>query len=66
MRQFIGTGHDVHFLEGGGFVEHRESGSKIRFMELGGVYFLKMRMKEVWTSNDGTARAELGFVRPVP
>ena len=34
VRQFIGTGHDVHFLEGGGYVEHRDSGAQIRFMEL--------------------------------
>ena len=66
VRQFIGTGHDVHFLEGGGYVEHRDSGAKIRFMELGGVYFLKMRMNDAWTSADGNPRLDLGFARPVP
>ena len=66
VRQFIGTGHDVHFIEGGGYVEHRNSGAKIRFMELGGVYFLKMRMNDAWTSADGGTRLDLGFARPVP
>ena len=46
MRQFMSTGHDVRFLEGGGFVQHRDSGTKVRFMELGGVYFQKMKLHE--------------------
>ena len=66
VRQFIGTGHDVHVLEGGGYVEHRDSGAKIRYMELGGIYFLKMRVNDARKSTDGNPRLDLGFVRPVP
>ena len=62
VRQFISSGHDVHFLEGGGFVQHRDSGAKIRFMELGGVYFLKMKLHECY---DG-GHVDSGFARPAP
>ena len=62
VRQFISSGHDVHFLEGGGFVKHRDSGLKIRFMELGGVYFSKMKLHECY---DG-GHADSGFARPAP
>ena len=66
VRQFISTGHDVRFMEGGGFVQHRETGSKISFMELGGVYFLKMRMKDLGPSYVSSTKATAGFARPVP
>ena len=66
VRQFISTGPDVRFMEGGGSVQHRESGSKISFMELGGVYFLKMRLKDSGPSYVSSGKATAGFARPVP
>ena len=60
VRQFISTGHDVHFLDGGGSVQHSDSEAKIRFMELGNVYFMEKQMSDVY---DG-GHAESGVDRP--
>lgn len=66
VRQFISTGHDVNFVRGGCCVQHRESGSKIRVMELDGVFFMKMLMKHVGPHSEDENKPKAGFARPVP
>ena len=57
VRKFVKSGNDVAFYEGGGCIVNRESKEKVKFVELGGVYFLKVRVK--------AEQSTLGFARPV-
>ena len=61
IRKFCKSGNDVSFYEGGGCIINRASGAKARFQEMGGVYFLKLRVKPPVTAENG-----LGFARPAP
>ena len=58
VRKFVKSGNDVAFYEGGGCIVNRESKDKVKFVELGGVYFPKVRVKAEQSST-------LGFARPV-
>ena len=62
MRKFISSGNRVHFQESGGCIEHRESGAKLRFLELGSVYFLKLRLQPPCDAG----HIESGFARQAP
>ena len=57
VRKFVKSGNDVAFYEGGGCIVNRESKEKVKFDELGGVYFLKVRVN--------AEPSTLGFARPV-
>ena len=46
VRKFVKSGNDVEFFEGGGLVRNRESGAELPFVEMGGVYFLKLRIQQ--------------------
>ena len=61
IRKFCKSGNDVSFYEGGGCIVNRNTGAKARFMEMAGVYFLKLRIKPLGDDANG-----LGFVRPAP
>lgn len=61
IRKFCKSGNDVSFYEGGGCIVNRKTGAKARFMEMAGVYFLKLKLKQ--PTNDANG---LDFVRPVP
>ena len=45
VRTFVRSGNDVEFFEGGGIVRNRENGAKLPFIEMGGVYFLQLKIK---------------------
>ena len=46
VRRFVIAGNNVSFIEGGGIMTNRATGAKVRFIELSGVYFLKLRVKQ--------------------
>ena len=60
VRRFVKDGYDVSFFPGGGLIKHRESGTSMKFIELGGVYFLKIKVTPRKETN------EQGFHRPAP
>ena len=43
VRTYARNGNDVEFFQGGGKVRNRENGAELPFVEMGGVYFLKLR-----------------------
>ena len=45
VRTFVRSGNDVEFFEGGGIVRNRENGATLPFIEMGGVYFLQLKIK---------------------
>ena len=63
VRTFVKSGNDVEFYEGGGMVRNRESGAQLPFIEMGGVYFLKIRIKDPVIVIDNPKPDSL-FVRP--
>ena len=44
VRKFVKDGYNVSFFPGGGTIENRETKQKMKFVELGGVYFLKIKL----------------------
>ena len=62
VRTFVRNGNDVQFYDGGGRVTNRENGAVLPFVEMGGVYFLKLRIKQP-NSRPTRGNAE-GFARP--
>ena len=46
VRTFVKSGNDVEIFEGGGLVRNAESGAELPFVEMGGVYFLKLRIEQ--------------------
>ena len=58
--RFVKDGHNVSFFPGGGLIQHREAGTSMKFIELGGVYFLKIEMTPKNETN------EQGFHRLAP
>ena len=57
VRRSVKSGNGVAFYAGGGCIVNRESKENIKFVELGGVYFLKVRVK--------AEQNTLGFARSV-
>ena len=45
IRKFCKSDNDVSFYEVGGCIINRPSGAKARFLEMGGVHFLKLKVK---------------------
>ena len=45
VRKIVKSGNDVAFYDGGGCIVNRESKEKVKFIKLGGVYFLKIWVK---------------------
>ena len=54
--RFVKSGNDGAFSEGGGCIVKRESKEKVKFVELRGVYFLKVMVR--------AEQSTLDFVRP--
>ena len=51
-----------NFYDGGGKVTNKENGAVLPFVEMGGVYFLKLRIKD--PSSKHTKDIDAGFARP--
>ena len=64
VRTFVKNGNEVDFFDGGGVVRSKETGAGLPFIELGGVYFLKLKIKPPRSSLVG--KASLVFARPGP
>ena len=62
VRTFVRNGNDVEFFEGGGRVRNRENGAELPFVEMGGVYFLKLRLRT--KKNMPSLTDKTGFARP--
>ena len=63
VRSFSVGGNDVSFYKGGGCIRNRKSGATAKFLEMGGVYFLKLKLKQPTTVG---AKGKLDVVRPAP
>ena len=46
VRTLVRSGNEVDFFEGGGVVRNRESGVELPIVEMSGVYFLKLKLKD--------------------
>ena len=57
VKRFVKSCDDVAFYESVGRIVNRESKDNVKLVELGGVYFLKVRAK--------AEQSTLGFARPV-
>ena len=64
VRALVRNGNDVQFFEGGGKVTNRENGAEIPFVEMGGVYFLKLKIKP--PKSAASMGNSAGFARPGP
>ena len=63
VRRFVASGNDVSSYKDGGCVRNRKSGATAKFLEMGGLYFLKLKLKQ---PTKGGVKSKLGFVRPAP
>ena len=63
VRRSVASGNDVSFYEGGGCIRNRKSGATAKFLEMGGVYSLKLKLKQ---PTKGGVKSKLDFVRPAP
>ena len=63
IRRCVASGNDVSFYEGGGCIRNRKSGATAKFLEMGGVYFLKLKLKQPTKVG---VKSKLAFVRPAP
>ena len=63
VHRFVASGNDVSFYEGGGCIRNHKSGATAKFLEMGGVNFLKLKLKQ---STKGGVKSKLDFVRPTP
>ena len=61
VRRFVASGNDFSFYEGGGCIRNRKSGATAELLEMGGVYFLKLKLKQ-----PTGAKTKLECVRPAP
>ena len=61
VRRLVASGNDVSFYEGGGCIRNRKSGTTAKFLEMGGVYFLKLKLKQ---RTKGGVKSKPDFVRP--
>ena len=62
VRAFVKAGNEVQFFPGGGLVKNKSTGAEVPFEEMGGVYFLKLRVK----SPNGDPKPSSLFARPGP
>jgi hypothetical protein len=67
VSQLSKTGHKVEFESAQGFIIHKQSGKRIRFQRAGGVYLLRMKVRD---DRAGAPRAQGGApseqVQPAP
>ena len=61
VRRFVASGNDVSFYEGGGCIRNRKCGATARLLEMRGVYFLKLKLKQ-----PASAKNKAAVVRPAP
>ena len=61
--RFVASGNDVSFYEGGGCIRNRKSGARAKCLEMGGVYFLKLKLKQ---PTKGGVKSKPDVVRPAP
>ena len=61
VRTFVRNGNDVQFFEGGGRVTNRENGAQLPIVEMGGVYFLKLKIRPPKSRSPDT---DMVFARP--
>ena len=61
--RFVASGNDVSFYEGGGCVRNCKSGATVKFLEMGGVYLPKLKLKQ---PTKGDVKSKLDVVRPAP
>ena len=54
VRTFVKNGNEVEFFDGGGVVRNKENGAQLPFIEMGGVYFLQLRVKPPKTSSQAS------------
>ena len=59
VSQLVKTGHRVEFGATEGAIVHVRTGRRIRLQRIGGVFVLKLRVKE-----EKAARPSAGFSRP--
>ena len=52
VRTFVRTGNEVEFFEGGGVVRNSENDALLPFVEMGGVYFLQLKIKTPKNSHE--------------
>ena len=57
VKRFVKSGNDVAFWAGGGCIANRDCKERGRFVDFGGVSFLKARVR--------AEQSQLGFARPV-
>ena len=58
----VASGHHFNCFDAGGKIIDRSNGTKVRFIEMEGVYFLNIKNKSPGSSSVGTS----GFTRPGP
>ena len=46
VRRIVRQGNPVNFRQGGGYIRNARTGTKLRFVERQGVYFIKVKVKE--------------------
>ena len=46
VRTLVKSGNEVEFFEGGGIVRNRDSGAELPIVEMSGVYFLKLKLRD--------------------
>ena len=63
VRRFVAFGNDVSFYKGGGCIRNRKSGATAKSLEMEGVYFLKLKLKQ---PTKGGVKSKPDFVRPAP
>ena len=70
VSQLARTGHRVEFGVDEGHIIHEQSGRRIRLQRAGGVYLLKLLVRDSGVAEagparmEGTARSAAGFSRP--
>ena len=66
VRTFVKNGNEVEFFEGGGVVRNKENGAQLPFIEMGGVYFLQLKVKLPETSSQASVAGSPLFGRQGP
>ena len=59
VRRLCMDGHDVYLNYDGGYIENIESGKRIPFFEMDGVYYLKLKIKQPPNGNESTPLPEV-------
>ena len=54
VRTFVKNGNEVEFFDGGGVVRNKANGAQLPFIEMGGVYFLQLKVKPPKTSSQAS------------